>query len=216
MERLEQPRLRVGLWGWSQGAWAAALAASQSSRVDGLVLLAATGVSPAEQMRYGTAEHLRREGYGRQAIRDLTRLRDAYERYLRKTLDRRTAQRLVDQLSSCPWFRLAWVPRHLSAGRWPDMDFDPGPVFARVRVPVLLFYGETDEWSPIEKSVRVWHRAARRLGNRAITIVRLPGTSHAPTIGGRHSSRAISPLYHRTLDAWLGSWLVRPRGPPAP
>src|SRR5919109_5232282 len=52
----------LGLWAWSQGAWAAALAASRSQEVAFLVLLAAAGVSPAEQMRYGTAEQLRRNG----------------------------------------------------------------------------------------------------------------------------------------------------------
>src|SRR5690242_12698171 len=54
----------LGLWAWSQGAWSAALAATRSSEVAFLILLAACGVSPAEQMRYGTAEQLRRHGYG--------------------------------------------------------------------------------------------------------------------------------------------------------
>ena len=53
----------LGLWAWSQGAWAAAVAAARSPDVAFLVLLAACGVSPAEQMRYGTAEQLRRNGY---------------------------------------------------------------------------------------------------------------------------------------------------------
>jgi uncharacterized protein len=83
------------------------------------------------------------------------------------------------------------------------MDFDPAPVFDRVRVPTLLFYGESDEWSPIDRSVAVWRRAGRRSGNSRISIVRLPGTQHAPTLGDRRTARAISPDYHRALGDWL-------------
>lgn len=201
------PRLRVGLWGWSQGAWAAAVAAARSPRIQGLVLVAATGVTPAQQMRYGTAEHLRRAGHDGRAARELRFLRVAYERFLRGELERKAAQRIVDRYSSCPWFPLSWVPSRLPIhGRWSDMDFDPRPVFAQVHVPTLLFYGETDEWSPIPASITSWRRAARRSGNRSIRIVRLPGTTHLPTLGGRPSARAISPDYHRELETWLDAW----------
>jgi uncharacterized protein len=211
-EHVGNPRLRVGLWAWSQGAWAAALAAARSRRIRGLVLVASNGVSPAEQMRYGTAEHLRRAGYDRDALRELHRLRVAYEQFLRGEVDRDHAQRVVDRSASRPWFPLSWLPRRLPIrARWADMDFDPRPIFARVRVPTLLFYGETDEWSPIEASIRSWREAARRSGNRCVQIVRLPGTTHTPTLGGRRSVRSISPDYRRELDGWLTAWATEAR-----
>ena len=54
---------RIGLWGFSQGAWIAPLVASRSDRVAFLILVAATGVSPVEQMRYGTAKQARDAGH---------------------------------------------------------------------------------------------------------------------------------------------------------
>ena len=60
---------RIGLWGFSQGAWVAPLAASRSRDVAFLVLVASTGVTPAAQMRYGTAKHARIAGYGEDAVR---------------------------------------------------------------------------------------------------------------------------------------------------
>ena len=48
-ERPEVDRARIGLWGFSQGAWVAPLAASRSDKIAYLVLLASTGVTPAEQ-----------------------------------------------------------------------------------------------------------------------------------------------------------------------
>src|SRR5215472_2513106 len=78
----------VGLWGFSQGAWAAPLAASLSADVAFLALVASTGVSPARQMRYGTAEHLRRAVYDQEALAELALLRSTCEDYLRGQVGR--------------------------------------------------------------------------------------------------------------------------------
>ena len=202
----------VGLWAWSQGAWAAALAASRSPDVAFLVLLAACGVSPAEQMRYGTAEQLRRNGYGDdEALRELSELRETLEDAVRNPGRLAAAQAVIDRYADRPWFPLAYVPRTLapSAG-WPDMDFDPAPILAEVRCPVLLFYGEEDEWTPVEPSIAAWRRAAAKAGNTDLTVVRLPGTDHAPTAGGVHDPAAISPAYTDALTEWLDSRLARP------
>ncbi|HEU5213927.1 MAG TPA: alpha/beta hydrolase [Gaiellaceae bacterium] len=191
----------LGLWAWSQGAWAAALAAARSSEIVFLVLLAACGVSPAVQMRYGTAEQLRRSGYDDQdALRELAELRAALEESLRDRSRLEAAQAVVDRYAGRPWFPLAHVPRTLDPTTdWPDMDFDPAPSLGSVRCPVLLFYGEEDEWTPIEPSIAAWERS----GNEEVTVVRLPGTDHAPTIGG-----AISPAYTQTLTEWLDDVLA--------
>src|SRR5690349_19850680 len=88
----------LGLWGFSQGAWAAPLAASMApDAVAFLALIASTGVSPARQMRYGTAKQLRRAGYGSTAHSALANLRAAYEDYLRGHAERARVQELIDQ-----------------------------------------------------------------------------------------------------------------------
>ena len=193
--RAEGGDVPLGLWAWSQGAWAASLAATHSPEVEFLVLLAACGVSPSEQMRYGTAEQLRRHGFeDEQALRELAELRAALEDAHRDSDRRRDAQAVVDRYADRPWFGLAHVPRTLEElGEWSDMDFDPAPVLARVRCPVLLFYGEEDEWTPVEPSLAAWKRSGAD-----VTVVRLPGTDHAPALGG-----AISPDYTAALATWV-------------
>ena len=199
--RSEVGDVPLGLWAWSQGAWAAALAAVRSPEIAFLVLLAACGVSPAVQMRYGTAEHLRRNGHDDEdALRELAELRAALEDALRDRSRLEAAQAVVDRYAERPWFPLAYVPRTLDpAAHWPDMDFDPAPVLASVRCPVLLFYGEEDGWTPIEPSIAAWERS----DNEEVTVVRLPGTDHAPTVGG-----AISPAYTQALTEWLDNLLA--------
>jgi uncharacterized protein len=189
----------LGLWAWSQGAWVASLAAARSPEVAFLILLAACGVSPAEQMRYGTAEQLRRRGFGDdEALRELGELRAALEDAHRDPALRDEAQAVVDRYADRAWFELAYVPRRLDElGEWADMDFDPAPILARVHCPVLLFYGEKDEWTPIEPSSAAWERPTD------VTVVRLPGTDHAPTLGGRHDPDAISGDYTRALTDWV-------------
>src|SRR5207237_10738849 len=54
----------VGLWGYSQGAWVAPLAATLSADVAFVITIAATGVTPAEQMLYANARQLAKAGYG--------------------------------------------------------------------------------------------------------------------------------------------------------
>jgi uncharacterized protein len=202
----------VGLWAWSQGTWAAALAAARSRDVAFLVLLAACGVSPAEQMRYGTAEQLRRHGYGDDdALRELAERREALEDAVRNPGRLAIAQAVVDRYADRPWFPLSYVPRTLDASAdWSDMDFDPAPVLAEVHCPVLLCYGGEDEWTPIEPSIAVWRRAAAKAGNTELTVVRLPDADHAPTAGGVHDRDAISPAYTNALTEWLEGRLAQP------
>lgn len=195
----------LGLWAWSQGAWAAALAASRSSEVAFLILLAACGVSPAEQMRYATAEQLRRNGHGGdEALRELAELRGALEDSVRDRSRLEASQAVIDRYADRRWFPLACVPRTLDPDAdWPDMDFDPAPILASVDCPVLLFYGEEDEWTPIEPSIAAWQRAAEEAGNDELTVVRIPGADHAPTFGGSHDPGTISPAYTQAMTEWM-------------
>lgn len=176
----------VGLWGFSQGAWAAALAAAEDRETAFVVTVSASGVSPARQMRYGAREQLRRRGYD---TGELDSLRETFERYLRGEVEREAAQAVVEHAAEQPWFDFAWVPRRLPApGAWPDMDFDPGTAIARVRCPVLAFWSSADEWIPIDESIARWRPAG------PLTVVRLPDTTHEPS---------PSPTYERALCRFL-------------
>ncbi len=186
--------LPVGLWGFSQGARAAPLAAiTYPGDIAFLTLVSACGVSPAAQMRFGTAEQLRRHGFGPPDQLELAELRARVEAYLRGEGDRASAQATVDRFAARPWFPHAHVPTCLPAlaGAWPEMDFDPVPVFTRLSGPVLVFFGETDEWMPVEDSVAVWQRAGAG-GTAAVTVVRLPGCQHLPTLNQGRSLATIS------------------------
>jgi len=193
---------RVGLWGISQGGWIGPLAAATSERVAFLVLVASTGVTPSEQMMYAVERQLRLAGYGDDVVARALELRRRFEDWVHVRApepDEQLAAELwagVDE----PWWSQVWLPPTLldeeSCRLWiEEMDFDPRPVFERVRVPTLLFYGEADSWTPVEPSVEAW-RAARR---DEVEIVVIPEAEHDLTL----PDGTLAPEYRQTLVAWL-------------
>jgi pimeloyl-ACP methyl ester carboxylesterase len=193
---------RFGLWGYSQGAWVAPLAAANSGRVSFLVLVASTGVTPLEQMAYATAAQLRLAGYGDDVVAralDLRRRFDAWTRGQGRDDEGRLREDLYAGLDE-PWFPLLFLPPGLPDEEgcflWiEEMDFDPRPVFARVRVPALVFFGARDSWTPVEPSVEAW-RLAR---GDDVTIVVVPEAEHDLTL----PDGSLAPEYETTLTAWL-------------
>jgi pimeloyl-ACP methyl ester carboxylesterase len=192
---------RAGFWGVSQGGWIGPIAAVQSERVKFLVLLAATGVTPSEQMMYAVGEQLRLAGYGEDVVAKVLELRRRFERWVHGEPADGLEQALRDMLDE-PWLELAFLPPALldDEGRrlWiEEMDFDPRPVFAQVSCPTLLFYGSDDSWSPVAPSIEAWR------GTGADVVV-VDGADHALEL--REGTPA--PEYVGTMIAWLND-----RGP---
>jgi uncharacterized protein len=195
---------RIGLWGISQGGWVGPLAAAASDEVAFLVLIASTGVTPAEQMMYAVEKQLLLAGYGEDVVARALELRRRFEDWVHTTAPEPDEELAADLWAGLdePWWSQVWLPPTLldreSVRLWiEEMDFDPGPIFARVRVPTLLFYGEADSWTPVEPSVAAW-RAARA---REVEIVVVPGAEHDL----RLSDGTLAPQYEPTLLGWLTS-----------
>jgi pimeloyl-ACP methyl ester carboxylesterase len=199
-EAIDVPR--VGLWGVSQGGWIAPLAASMSDRIAFVVGLASTGVTPSEQMMYAVAQQLERAYYGSAVTSRVLALRRFYEAYVHGRAQGREAE-LAAELTSAmdePWWLLAFlppVPLDAEGCRlWiEEMDFDPRPIFAQVRVPALMFYGEDDAWTPVEPSVKAWREAR----GDAVEIVVVPGASHELCL----PDDTLAPEYEQKLVDWL-------------
>ena len=193
---------RVGLWGFSQGGWIAPLAAAESPRVAFVVGVASTGVTPSEQMMYATAQQLERAGYGRAVVQRALGLRRDYEAYVHGRAagrEQELSERLLEAMNE-PWWLLAFLPPVLldAEGRrhWiEEMDFDPRAVFARVRVPALMFYGADDAWTPVEPSIEAWREAR----GHEVDVVVIPDASHELTL----PDDSISLEYEQKLVDWL-------------
>lgn len=183
---------RIGLWGFSQGAWVAPLAATLSDKIAFVITIAATGVTPAEQMRYANRQQLELAGYGPEVVERAATLRLQLEAWVHNTGPPPDLAAATGE----PWFPLTYLPPTVFGEErkraWIDeMDFDPRPVFASVRVPVLAFYGALDSTSPVERSVAAWPSQAK--------VVVIPEAEHDLTL----PDGTLAPLYERTLVEWL-------------
>ena len=117
------------------------------------------------------------------------------------------------EASSRPWYDLTYLgDPDLSADTAPEASFgwdlDIRPALARLRVPVLLVHGETGRWVPIDQSIALWS-AALSQDRAPLTVTRLPGCGHFPTLAADPAdldeSGPVSPRYERVLADWLSS-----------
>jgi pimeloyl-ACP methyl ester carboxylesterase len=199
--------LPVGLWAFSQGAWAASVAAARSDRIAFLVLIGASGVSPSRQMQFSAAEALHRAGFGDEEVHRAVAARQTIEAFLRDDSTHAEAQSAIDAIAAEPWFDLVYLTRELPAHTaWRDMDFDPVPAMRGVRCPVLLVYGD-DEAVPADESIAAWRDAVPASG-AVLEVVRLPYSGHLPTIGSVPAIDAVDPDYEAAITEWLDRLLA--------
>ncbi|MBB6036117.1 alpha/beta hydrolase family protein [Phytomonospora endophytica] len=110
-----------------------------------------------------------------------------------------------------PWWPLTGLPESTaqapSAATWPDLDFDPAPHYERLTIPILCFFGETDMWTPVDDTVRMWREAVDRGGHEPPTVVRLDGCGHEPAL---HEGGPVHPRYEEALLDWLDARAAAP------
>jgi len=180
---------RIGIWGLSQGAWIGPLAASRApGLVRFLVMLSGGGVSPAEQELYDDEVKLRDLGFDETVIAEALAYLRLADQYVRTGSDE-DWQRFAlarDEVRSKPWYpHLDRFPQILprEAPVWrslrTDLDYDPAPALAQVRVPVLLILGEEDRSTPTSQTALSVQRAVESGGNTLLTVRRLPDADHA-------------------------------------
>lgn len=206
-------RCRVGVFGFSQGAWAAALAAADEV-TDYLVVLGCSGVSPAEQMRFYTDDLLRRLGFSDRDRSRMCQLRAQLEEYLRAASPTATCR---DELAAAlrgaaeeSWFEHAYLPSEppLEDAAWSDMDFDPVQAFQKVQVPVLAMWGVDEECVPRQPSREAWQGSGVD-----VTLVDLPACGHWPVAGSGAPGYAgwegdeLSEAFTGSIATWLDNLL---------
>ena len=176
---------RIGLWGFSQGAWVAPIAAESLAETCFLVLVSSAAVTPARQMIFGVGEQLRRAGYPASVISRVVSLRERFAAWAGGADDARLADDLATSARE-PWWPLVYLPAELpdAADRaaWhEEMSFDPLPIYARIRLPTLIFYGGDDIWVPVDESLANW--ASLEVPN--VKSVVIPNARHDMSTWGR-------------------------------
>jgi hypothetical protein len=188
------------------------MAAAGNEMVAFLIVVAGSGVTPHEQMIFATANLMREAGYRQEEVGRATRLRNRLRELWRDRGPADQARLLLREAKAEPWYDLTYLPDPdsdasvLQDAASFEEDLDISPTLSELRIPVLLVYGETDRWVPIDSSIGVWRTALDQRHAR-LSVSRLPGSGHFPTLpadpADLDEAGPVSPLYERALTDWL-------------
>ena len=189
---------RVGFFGASQGGWVVALAAHRVQRPAFMIMASASLSTVAEDRLHGRMAQVRHAGFDARAARDavaLLRLDHAVTR------TGRGYDELVRALAAhahVPWYREVYgsappIPPAHPARRWERtvLDFDPQPLLAAQRAPVLWIFGDPalDRFSPVALSVARVRAAAGR--GMPYALHEIPGAGHTLELEGRSAMQTM-------------------------
>ncbi len=201
---------QIGVWGFSQGASIAPLAASRSRSIAFVIMTSGGGVAPAEAEMNEQLARMRVQKLSEEEMKeavafmrlqfDAVRSREGWERF----------QAAIPQAREKKWYRYTWggLPKDHWQWKWwvPIVDFDPIPLLKKVKVPVLALFGAADQLTPPETislfTAKI-EAALREGGNRDVTTKIFPNADHDLAVKMENGQWAAPPDYHSTLTSWI-------------
>ncbi len=179
---------QIGLYGDSQTAWIAPLAATISPDVGFLILRVPSALPVTENILYEIESNLRRDNFSEADITKALALRQLIHRTILTNTEWENLKAEIDKSKNEKWFpyvRAGWFPalkippdEATAKGLRDPLTYDPLPVLQTVTVPVLALNGELDEAVPTKRSVPILEGAFRKAGNKDFTVIVLPKAGH--------------------------------------
>lgn len=223
-DRPEAAGLPVGVMGESQGGWVAPLTASKVP-VDFVVVSYGLAVSIEEEDRSEVIQSLRAGGFDEAAVARATRLHDAATRVMSSRFEEGLdeLERLKAAHRGEPWFAnvggdytslLAATPAERIGqvkalfDRGFDLEYDPEPVIAGLRTPMLWVLAGRDTEAPHEATEAILRRL--QAAGSPIDVVVFPNADHGiieqeDGPEGRRDAGRHAPGYFDLLSDWLAS-----------
>jgi uncharacterized protein len=214
-ERRDIDTSRLGIWGISQGGWAALMAAVQTADARFLILVSTPGRDAVSQLEYQALTTLRTNGTPEAELRVVgTQLRRAFallraggsrEDYAAAVapLQKYTALRDLGILSGTPESYSAWQNSM-------DYHYRPDTALRELHQPVLAVFGERDVLVDWRDSEQIFRESFRAGGNPDLTIKIFPNADH------NLMTAAPDPQFVKGYLPLLHDWLRRHLDRPGP
>lgn len=220
--RKEVDAKRIGLVGHSEGAIVGPLAASRSSDVAFVAMLAGTGV-PGEQVVMAQAEAvIRAEGGGDAAVAENRAVQQLLMDAMRGAKDEQTAIANAKaawskrRLGSADAAAEKILDQQIAASASPEMRsflfLDPAPALRKLTIPVLALNGSRDIQVSAKQNMPAIAAALTEAGNADFTVAVLPGLNHLFQNCAKCSVSEYGQLEETFAPAALdvlGDWIIR-------
>lgn len=203
----------IGVFGFSNSAFTASLAAARSERVAFLIMQSFVGVVPWRQESWRAETQLRVDGFPDSVVRlgaEFMRMKYEVARTGRgwHALQERMARAQGDR-----WLAYTSPPNSIERLQQVYdlvMTYDPIPALTRVNVPVLAFWGDRDTYLPVPETIANVERALRQAGHGDHTIRVFAGTSHSilETSSGTPSSGGTEHRFPPAVWELQRDWLL--------
>lgn len=200
---------RVGVWGFSEGAWVAPLTAAQNPRLAFLILAAVPATSRRVSVLTANAERLRQEGA---STAEIARYREFFQRYQQAIIDNDAPaiERLWQQYSGASWLP-GNMPTARTLNEWSwqrarlTWSYEPGPVLGRITCPVLAIWGGEDQEFPPRVHKPLLEHSMRAARNSDYTLTVVPGADHSFGLVAASfvEQTGYAPEYLPTVLEWL-------------
>lgn len=204
----------IGIFGHSQGGTISPLIVSLSSDIAFNIASAAFGVSPEEQDIYRVTNILRSDaGFSEKTIDSAIRFYKIWVAVARTGTGWNNLEKETTEIKNTQWYTWVapppkdnWIWKwYLSAG-----NYTPIPYWEKIKIPVLLLYGEKDLVTPPLASIKNIQAALIKAGNKNYKIVMFPNTTHEGHILGTPNDfwDKTTPGYCDTVYHWLKSKII--------
>src|SRR5882724_768500 len=204
----------IGIFGHSQGGTISPLIISRSHNIAFNIASAAFGVSPEEQDIYRVSNILRSDaGFSEKIIDSAIGFYKIWVELAKTGSGRDKLEKEMPRVKNTQWY--AWVappPKdnwiwkwYLNAGNYTPISY-----WEKIKIPVLLLYGEKDLITPPAASVKNIQAALIKAGNSNYKIVMFPNTTHEGHILGKSNDfwDKTTPGYCDTVYNWLKSKII--------
>lgn len=203
---------QIGLWGVSQAGWVAPLVAVRSNDVAFMILISGGGATPRDSELFTYEHEFDQAGLSADESAVGTGILNGYFDFLATGKGRVELEARLDSIRPT---RLGPLADELDRIMVSDENrpnwswvgaYDPASDLAKLDIPVLLLFGDSDTEHPTELAVRRWREAAAMAENEHATLMIFPGAGHGIRMREGHSGPGRAPFADGYLEVQLG-WL---------
>ena len=199
---------QVGAYGHSEGGAIVAMMAAQSKDVAFIISADGTTGPSYEQDLFRVHNILESNRFTTDAVAKAMAFYDRWLQVARSGQGREQLELEIPKAQKEPWFDLV-APPPPDHWAWTEYrkraDFDSLLYWAKVKVPVLLVYGELDENVPASKSLEEIDAALHGDSNPDYTEILVPGAQHNLTVHPKATPPYSCPMHPQVLQAGPGT-----------